>query len=300
MAIVALLVLVACSAIFADYSSAEEEEEAAVTECTLKDGSSGFQVGNVLYIVTDETEYEEKVAVAGIASGETVGVAVASFAFGEEDEEVTYTVTGVSAVFKDNCDSSVALYLPDFVAEDDNGEILLAFSLASGCFTGITLTNTVYVNDSTTGIDDCGSDKVEKIADAAAVLTIDFNKGEVKYPQDKFQNQDMDDQEIPAGITVAISGCEFENPYYSMTAWTDASENEYGDGASLTIVGTALYVDGVEAETNPGTLSLTANWEADGTDYPETYHWITLGIIIVLAIIGIFNLVYRNIMARKG
>lgn len=283
MAIIALLAFSSCIAVFADSSSAEEEE--AVAEVEIGDGS-GFKVGNVLYVVTNDTEYEEEAGIIGVVNSSLPAVAVTSFVFGEE--EITYSVTSVVAEFKDHCEAAgVKLFLPESVT-----------SLEEGCFSGITFANPVYVSEDCEGIDGTGAATAPVVCPDTAAFTISFDKGNVTYSQ--YQDQSMDDQDVPDGMTVAIAECEFENPYYAMAEWTDAGDNAYGDGASLTVVDGDLYVDGNKTDIAVGDMALTANWEAEGTDYPEYYHWITLGIIIVLAVIGITSLVYRNIMARRG
>ena len=284
MAIIALIAFSSCAVFFTDFSSAEEEE--AVTEVKIGDGS-GFKVGNVLYTVTNDTEYEEEAGIIGVVDTALPAVAVTSFVFGED--EIAYTVTSVVADFKNNCaeKTGIKLYLPDSVA-----------SLEAGCFEGISFANTIYVAEGCEGIDGTGAAAAPAVCPGTVKFTISFDKGDITYSQ--FKDQSMDDQEIPDGMTVAIAECEFENPYYALTEWTDASDNAYGDCASLTVVDSKLYVDGVETDIAIADMALTANWEAEGTDYPEYYHWITVGIIVVLAIIGLSSFAYRTIMARRG
>ncbi len=316
-AVMAVLLLGGCSVLCSDFSLAGTGEAEAETEATVEqidpvkinvDGEEvevdAFKYQGIIYAVTSDRESEEEAGVYGIDPEFTGSayIVVCAFAFGEEDEEITYTVTNVLSEFNNIPQLTRHLILADTIVDfgDDCFKKMSTYS-----------TDTLYVSND---VDDntiaaTGYPNIKRIGEVN-VLTVKFSydKGDITYPQDKYKSQTMDDQEIFADITTQFSECSFENPYYEFNGWLRGDNVVAGDRASITYYGGSIYIDGVKYDSAVDNMAFTATWvESDYDedhknfgDYPLTYMYITSAIVILLFIIGFAMLGYRMYTARKA
>lgn len=320
-AVLAVLLLSGCLAIYSDSSFAEGEEGPSVeeygpVELTI-DGKTeehdAFVYQGVVYAVTSDRESEEEAGVYGLVSDFDIYIVVCSFSFGEDDDEINYSVTNVLPEFS-NVKTAEPIILADTITD-----------YGKDCFKGLADSGyryTLYVGDdvSEETISGVGYDSVRKIGESAATesMTITFAKGKVTYPESKYRNQDSDEgsdmymapQEFVAGITTQISECSYENPYYDFDGWKDSDDGDpvAGDTASVTVYGGKVYIDADKVYDNTDPHSYIATWvESDYDedrshfgDYPLSWMYITSAIIIILFIVGFAMLGYRTYMARKA
>lgn len=342
-AVLAVLLLSGCFVLFSDMSSAEDEEEPSVEQTDsvtiVVDGENkevdAFTYQGVIYAVTSDRESEEEAGVYGVVDEAQfdVYIVVCSFSYGEDDDEVNYSVTNVLSEF-----SSVTTGKPIILADTilDYGE---------GCFSGLPDSHGVLIvgdgvapedednwsdeeKEAQQAYDECltkmGYENYKKIGDITPTekFTVTFFKGKVTYPESKYKNQDTDEgsdmymspQTFVAGITTQINECSYENPYYDFDGWKDETETTVdpevvaGDSASVTIYGGKIYIDAAVAYDDVSDKKFAAAWvEADYDedkknfgDYPLSYMYITSAIIIILFIVGFAMLGYRTYMARKA
>ncbi len=270
----------------------------------------------IIYVITNETESEEEMAVYGVDpafTGAYISLNTVTV------EEVAYAITGVVTA-KDVTDnySSVAAAKPLILCDS-------MFHFEKDCFKnlppGLTLiaaapseemseeeaaAYTESLKAANTGY---GSD-ITAVDDSMPCVTFTFAKGEISYPQDKYQNQEMESFSAYAGITMALPECGFEYPWYELGAWVQGESEEFaGDCASITFLDGKIYVDGADSgvsATAGSSLALTASWaesDVDGNkfgDYPLYYMWITSAIVIILFVIGIGLVVYRIVQRRNA
>ena len=314
-AVIAVLLFGGCSVLCSDLSLASAEGDESEAEAEVKqidpveitvDGEKvkvdAFEYLGVQYAVTSDRESEEEVGVCGVNSGfsGSVYIVVCSFAFGEEDEEITYSVTNVLTEFNSSDVKNKDLVLADTILD-----------FGKGCFSNIT-SGTIYVSDDVEDdqikVDYIGYGDVMKIGDATVPsVNFSYDKGDISYPQSKYKDQTMDDQKIIEGITTQFSECSFENPYYDFDGWLKDGEVVAGDCDSVTYYDGKIYING-EEYASATDMAFTATWvESDYDedhknfgDYPLSYMYITSAIIIFLFIIGFAMLGYRMHTARKA
>lgn len=303
--VMAVILFSSCMVLFSDSSLAEDDEATIEQIDPVKitvDGEEktvdAFSYLGVIYAVTSDRESEEEVGVYGVDDKYTgsVYIVVCAFGYGEEDDAISYTVTNVLSEFA-NSTVSKPLVMADTVLD-----------FGKDCFKNIT-SGTIYVSNDVDDevIANVGYPDVKKIEEVTTSVTFSFEKGAVTYPQDKYKNQTMDDQEIFQGITTQISECSFENPYYDFDGWLKGEDVVAGDCASITYYDGNIYVDGREYMAADN-MTFTATWvESDYDedhknfgDYPLTYMYITSAIVIILFIVGFAMLGYRMYTARKA
>ncbi|MCQ2078995.1 MAG: hypothetical protein MJZ38_02930 [archaeon] len=303
MAVVSLLLLSLGMIMCPDTSSAEEESvvEALDPVEILVDGErkevDAFKQNGIIYALTVETESEEELGVYGIVSGELplpgVAMVLCNVAI---DEGRTCPVTSLLSTFAGNCDGLVALCLADTVVH-----------LEDGCLDGRDF-GTIIVSDE---VEDLSQLKTQtgyggdfaRSEDVSSTFNVTFREGDISYPG--YRDQGDGEQTIVQGITQALVPCEdmFEYPYFGFTEWTvEGHDLSFSDADSLTWVGGELYVNGIASSAAPADMTLIAQWEEDNMyeDYAEWCMWATVGIIVLLAVIGFAMMGYRFMMRRKA
>jgi len=317
--IAAVMAFGGCMSISMADSANAESEAPEVEEITVKmDGEDvvAYDYLGIIYTVTSDAEGAQEVGVYGTSSGSTVSghyVCVNSLTIGEDDDEVTYSVTSVLPGFKDHA------------AGVTGSNLVLAASITSyeeGCFSGLGLTGIVVgdVSDEMMSKAGLSSGDYTVLDDSlAADYTMNVSAGDVNGNVIANYNGGESSAELRfySKITLAAA-CPFENPGYDFAGFTDSDDNEIGDGAQAFVIGTTLYLDG---EAYEGASSVTAEWE-ENKDFLAEYEieialpflsictitgtyemWMmyaTVFIILLLAVIGLSMFGYRTMMARKG
>ena len=288
----------------ADLTSAEEEEEDTVEEYD-GDLDADFVYKGVVYKITSDEETEEEVAVvalADITASEQEITVVTAFSYGEDDDEVTYTVTGIlENAFKD-VSTMKSLLLPTTLT-----------SIGKDAFTNCVITNGLVIpalyddesNKVTVPASEEEMDAEEYFADYETYKAFFIDDSTAVdlmfyinvYSAAELHSTNIEDfedgiytQTVYADVLNKLADCEFERDYFSCAGWSfvkgdPVSEDDValGDG------------DGITIDDLDGHTDLYAAWEEDSPyeDYPEWMMWTTVGIIIVLAVIGLAMMAYR-------
>ena len=296
----AVIVFAAMACLFvSDMSAAEEEEEGPVA---IDDET--FEFEGLIYTIIDSTETEEKVGLSGVAdSYEGTEFAVPSnFTYAPDEEtEITYTVTSVmEGAFKGK--EVTSLLLPTTIMEVEAGSISSATNSVSVVLPGILSDDGTNVlvpyYDEEIALEDymkdsCGYEFIDESKNIT--LTCELNvegDGERKATNIGDFEDGNYTMTVYADVINRLPGCEYERDYFSCVGWafTSDGESEFDDGADV-VVGDVITED----------ATVYAVWEEDSCfeDYPESYMYITCAIIIILAVIGIGMVVYRNIQKSR-
>lgn len=295
-----LLALGGMLALFAvDLSAAEEEEP--VAEETELNGESVILFDGVYYKVTTTDDDNPTVGVYSLADG-TADVSIpCAVSVGEDDEAVTYTVTSLLEYAFKNA-SITSLELPVTLTCIEANAISSATSYPAFVLPGIEgddgilIPNTEDVIAESDYLKDTALDSSKyKYIDVVTAIVITYNINLTDAIELKATNAgDFEDGQYSSAIYAEVVNClvgnAFEREYFEMTGWAGSADGEveYDDG-------TDVEYDDFSADT-----TIYAVWEeADKTaGYPEYYMWITTGIIIALAAIGISIIVIRRLQAR--
>ena len=305
------------------FSSAEEEEP-EVEEVEVGD-ECYLLFDGVYYFVTNDEESEEEVAVAGLQKDASNAVVnknpsipgYITYVFEEDGEEVeiVYLVSGILGTADEGSLGGLSnaevetILLPTTIMSIGSG------ALNDLVVTAGFLTLPAVLSDGTVkivGIEDEETDSgyvemtpEEYFPECAAYGFIDESTGvEVKFhlnvtdaAERKATNADdfEDDaysQMIFNGVNNVLFPVAFERDYFSLAGWS-VNPNDCSD-----LVGDC---DAVKSDFAVHT-DYYAIWEEDSCfeDYPEWMMWVTVAIIVILAILGIAMVVIRTIQGRKA
>ena len=308
----ALLMVSAMAVVLsAGYSSAEDTgpEEVEIDGCTY------FLLDNVYYYVTSDEEAEEEVAVAGIKDA---GSSVDVFVTGAFDfDEVTYSVTGILGADDEGSlgafsDVTIkSLLLPTTI-----------MSIGPGAFDSLVVTDGLVIPallDGDTVIvvgqpdEETESGCVEMAADEyfadhasysgsfiddSTLITVSFHINVTDPAELKATNAaDFEDgtytQDFYDGVNNVLYGTLFARDYFTMAGWSKVADPGEGD---------EIVDDGADTEYSFALESTDyyAVWEEDSCfeDYPEWMMWLTVVIIVVLAVAGVSKYVYGMMQNR--
>ena len=303
--------------------SSAEDEEPEVEEIEVN-GQSYLLFDGVYYFVTNDEESEEEVAVAGIAAGlkdATIpGYITHVFEEDGEEVEITYSVTSIlgpgdegvyNGGFKDKTMDSILLpttvsHIGDGAFDGFTPAVVLPAILDGGTVTVVGVEDEesesgyleVPVGDYFADADmflfidpDTGKDvkfyiNVTDAAELKATNCEDFDEDSIGYYYE---------QTIYDGVNNVLFGVMFERDYFSLAGWSADKDATPG---SDDLVGDCDAVEYDFADS----LTYYAVWEEDSCfeDYPEWAMWVTVAIIVILAIAGLAMVIIRTLDARKA
>ncbi|MCQ2085631.1 MAG: hypothetical protein MJZ21_05765 [archaeon] len=320
--IVAVLVFGGLVMLFGGDTSSAEDDVPEVSEYgTVTVGgeeTDAYEYLGIIYAVINDAEAEEEVGVYGISDSTAVAgkyVCVNSLTVGEDDDEVCYSVTTFLTEFASNA------------AGVTGSNLITAISIENyekDCFKGLSLSG-IIVSDAVTDemMSEAGLGSADyTVFDAESTpadYTLNVSAGDINSNVVANYNDGEDSAEIPvySGITTVIE-CPFENPGFDIDGYLDGSDNEVPEGAQAFVIGGALYLDGT---AYAGSADVVSQWSenedylaefeitiklpfTEGVTFTGTYEmWMmyaTVGIIVLLAVIGLSMMGYRIAMARKG